>query len=154
MVLEAQGGAAEKSPCAGRRPAPLPHPTRPPVAPVAPAHPPSTPRPRPPHPAPAPAPAPAQVATERSQRFLGRDLEVLVEGVNPRNPGQAFGRIRHNKLAYFDGDGEALRGQLVTVRIEQANAYSLFGTMVGAVAPRDPLDAAFARARQQLVGAT
>ena len=80
-----------------------------------------------------------QVATARSQRFLGRELEVLVEGVNPRNPAQAFGRIRHNKLTYFDGDGEALRGQLVTVRIEQANAYSLFGCMVGAVAPHNPL---------------
>ncbi|KAI8471262.1 MAG: hypothetical protein J3K34DRAFT_417624 [Monoraphidium minutum] len=80
-----------------------------------------------------------EVATERSQRFLGRDLEVLVEGVNPRNPDQAFGRTRHNKLAYFDGDGNDLRGSLVSVRIDQANAYSLFGSIVGAVAPRDPL---------------
>ncbi|GBF98773.1 (dimethylallyl)adenosine tRNA methylthiotransferase [Raphidocelis subcapitata] len=70
-----------------------------------------------------------EVATERSQRFLGRDLEVLVEGVNPRDPAQAFGRTRHNKLAYFDGDGQALTGRLVTVRIDQANAYSLFGQM-------------------------
>jgi hypothetical protein len=96
---------------------------------------------------------PRQVATERSQRFLGRDLEVLVEGVNPRNPDQAFGRIRHNKLAYFDGDGEALRGQLVTVRIEQANAYSLFGRIVGTVPLRDPIEAAIAAQRRQLVGA-
>lgn len=79
------------------------------------------------------------MATERSKRFLGRDLEVLVEGVNPRNPSQAFGRIRHNKLAYFDGNGEELKGQMVTVRINQANAYSLFGEMVGLVDLRDPL---------------
>ena len=39
-----------------------------------------------------------EVATERSQRFQDRDLEVLVEGVNPKNPAQAFGRSRHNKL--------------------------------------------------------
>jgi len=81
-----------------------------------------------------------------------------VEGVNPRNPAQAFGRIRHNKLTYFDGDGEALRGQLVTVRINQANAYSLFGTMVGVVAPRDPLRfgagaGGEGEGQQQLVGA-
>ncbi|GBF98767.1 tRNA (N6-isopentenyl adenosine(37)-C2)-methylthiotransferase [Raphidocelis subcapitata] len=96
-----------------------------------------------------------EVATERSQRFLGRDLEVLVEGVNPRDPAQAFGRTRHNKLAYFDGDGQALTGRLVTVRIDQANAYSLFGQMVGEVPPRAPLSAAFAAAAggQQLVGA-
>jgi hypothetical protein len=79
------------------------------------------------------------VATERSQRFAGRTLEVLVEGVNPRNSSQAFGRIRHNKLVYFDGDGEALRGQLVNVKIDQCNAYSLFGDMVEVLPPRAPL---------------
>jgi tRNA-2-methylthio-N6-dimethylallyladenosine synthase len=80
-----------------------------------------------------------EVATERSQRFLGRTLEVLVEGVNPRKSSQAFGRIRHNKLVYFDGDGEALRGQLVNVKIDQCNAYSLYGDMVEVLAPRAPL---------------
>lgn len=99
-----------------------------------------------------------EVATERSQRFLGRNLEVLVEGVNPRNPTQAFGRIRHNKLTYFNGDGEGLRGQLVTVRIEHANAYSLFGKMVGVVVPRALLkfnvSAAAASGSQQPAGAS
>lgn len=80
-----------------------------------------------------------EVATERAQRFVGRTLEVLVEGVNPRNPGQAFGRLRHNKLVYFDGDGAALRGALVAVAIDRANAYSLFGEMVEVLPPRDPL---------------
>jgi len=80
-----------------------------------------------------------EVATERAQRFQGRTLEVLVEGVNPRNPQQAFGRLRHNKLVYFDGDGVELRGQLVMVKIGQCNAYSLFGDMVEVVPPRAPL---------------
>ena len=80
-----------------------------------------------------------EVATERSQRFMGRTLEVLVEGVNPRKSSQAFGRIRHNKLVYFDGDGEALRGQLVSVKIDQCNAYSLFGDMVEVLPLRAPL---------------
>ncbi|KXZ53400.1 hypothetical protein GPECTOR_7g1296 [Gonium pectorale] len=71
-----------------------------------------------------------EVATERSQRFAGRTLEVLVEGPNPRNPRQACGRIRHNKLVYFDGDGAALRGQLVAVEVGECNAFSLFGRMV------------------------
>ncbi len=46
---------------------------------------------------------------------------------------QAFGRIRHNKLVYFDGDGAALRGQLVMVRVDECNAYSLFGEVVEVV---------------------
>lgn len=43
---------------------------------------------------------------------------------------QAFGRIRHNKLVYFNGDGVALKGRLVMVHIRQCNAFSLFGDMV------------------------
>eukprot|EP00466_Bigelowiella_natans_P000171 jgi/Bigna1/56990/fgenesh1_pm.1_\ len=71
-----------------------------------------------------------EVAEERAQRFAGRELEVLVEGVNPRNAEQAFGRSRHNKLVYFDGDGDALKGQLVNVKIEEVRAYTLIGEMV------------------------
>jgi tRNA-2-methylthio-N6-dimethylallyladenosine synthase len=73
------------------------------------------------------------VATERSQRFAGRTLEVLVEGINPKNRQQACGRIRHNKLVYFDGDGVALKSKLVMVEIGECNAYSLFGKMVEVV---------------------
>eukprot|EP00798_Chlamydomonas_sp_ICE-L_P008826 gene8826-68_t len=76
-----------------------------------------------------------EVASERSQRFQDRTLEVLVEGVNPKNPSQAYGRIRHNKLVYFDGDGVALKAQLVNVYIEKCNAFSLFGYMVGDPVP-------------------
>lgn len=43
---------------------------------------------------------------------------------------QACGRIRHNKLVYFDGDGEKLRGTLVHVEIDRCNAYSLYGKIV------------------------
>lgn len=71
-----------------------------------------------------------EVAEERSQRFLGRELEVLVEGPNPKADGQLQGRSRHNKLVFCDGDGAALKGQLVRVRIEEARAFSLFGTML------------------------
>lgn len=47
---------------------------------------------------------------------------------SPRR-AQAFGRIRQNKLAYFNGDGNALRGQLVHVHMHECRAYSLFGEM-------------------------
>lgn len=99
-----------------------------------------------------------EVATERAQRFLGRTLEVLVEGANPRPKPKpagaggaadgedalpaatAVGRSRHNKLVYFDADGAALRGQLVHVRVDHAHAYALYGTLVGVAAPRFPLE--------------
>ncbi|PSC76975.1 tRNA-i(6)A37 modification enzyme [Micractinium conductrix] len=71
-----------------------------------------------------------RVAEERAQRFLGRDLEILVEGPNPRNPDQAVGRTQHNKLLYFDGDGAALKGTLAMCHVDRVHAYTLYGTMV------------------------
>lgn len=71
-----------------------------------------------------------EVATERAQRFQDRVLEVLVEGPNPKDPKQAMGRSRHNKLVYFPGDAAALRGTLVNVKIARCNAFSLFGEIV------------------------
>jgi len=70
-----------------------------------------------------------EVATERSQRFLGATVEVLVEGPNPKHAGQMMGRSRHNKLVFFEGE-PSLRGELVHVRVDRCNAYSLFGSLV------------------------
>lgn len=41
-----------------------------------------------------------------------------------------MGRTRHNKLAYFTGDGAALKGSLVTLHIDRVHAYTLYGTML------------------------
>lgn len=71
-----------------------------------------------------------EIAEERAQRFAGRTLEVLVEGPNERDPGQAMGRTRHNKLTFFPGNGVELRGKVVNVEIETVRAYTLYGRMV------------------------
>ncbi|MEN9208074.1 MAG: tRNA (N6-isopentenyl adenosine(37)-C2)-methylthiotransferase MiaB [Gloeomargarita sp. GMQP_bins_120] len=67
----------------------------------------------------------AQVAARRSQRYLGRVEEVLIEGVNPKDPTQGMGRTRTNRLTFVVGATEP--GQLVQVRITEARAFSLTG---------------------------
>lgn len=57
-------------------------------------------------------------------------LQVMVEGPNPRDSAQATGRTRHNKPVFFDADGAALKGQLVTVRVDKVHAYTLYGSKV------------------------
>ena len=42
-------------------------------------------------------------ARERSQRFVGRTLEVLVEGPSRTDPDRLRGRTRHNKVVNFTG---------------------------------------------------
>ena len=42
-------------------------------------------------------------ATERAQRFVGREIEVLVEGPSRTDPTRLRGRTRHNKAVNFEG---------------------------------------------------
>jgi len=69
-------------------------------------------------------------AAERSQRYLGRTEEVLVEAQNPKDPTQVMGRTRGNRLTFFAGDIESLKGQTVAVKITETRAFSLTGERV------------------------
>ncbi|MGH2857935.1 MAG: tRNA (N6-isopentenyl adenosine(37)-C2)-methylthiotransferase MiaB [Solirubrobacteraceae bacterium] len=66
-------------------------------------------------------------ARERAQRFVGRTLEVLVEGPSRTDPSRLRGRSRHNKVVNFDGLGES--GDLVDVTIVAATSQTLSGEM-------------------------
>lgn len=73
----------------------------------------------------------AKHALERSQRYLDRIEEVLVEDSNPRNPTQqVMGRTRQGRQVYFDGELAILKGRLVDVRITEARTWSLMGEKV------------------------
>jgi tRNA-2-methylthio-N6-dimethylallyladenosine synthase len=64
-------------------------------------------------------------ATERAQRFVGRTLEVLVEGPSRTDPSKLRGRTRHNKTVNFHGVAQP--GELTQVEIESATSTTLAG---------------------------
>jgi tRNA-2-methylthio-N6-dimethylallyladenosine synthase len=64
-------------------------------------------------------------ARERAQRFVGRTLEVLVEGPSRTDPSRMRGRSRHNKVVNFSGLG--CPGELVEVEITGATSQTLAG---------------------------
>jgi tRNA-2-methylthio-N6-dimethylallyladenosine synthase len=64
-------------------------------------------------------------ASERAQRFVGRTLEVLVEGPSRTDPSRVRGRSRHNKVVNFSG--LAAPGELVEVNITGATSQTLTG---------------------------
>jgi tRNA-2-methylthio-N6-dimethylallyladenosine synthase len=64
-------------------------------------------------------------ATERAQRFVGRTMEVLVEGPSRTDPARLRGRIRHNKTVNFTG--MAVPGELAEVEIASATSTTLAG---------------------------
>ncbi len=65
-------------------------------------------------------------AHERAQRFVGRSMEVLVEGPSRNDPSRIRGRIRQNKAVNFEGTAEA--GQMVEVEIGSASSQTLTGS--------------------------
>ena len=62
-------------------------------------------------------------ATERAQRFVGRTMEVLVEGPSRTDETRLRGRTRHNKAVNFEGIAEP--GEFVEVEIEGATSQTL-----------------------------
>src|SRR5205814_6294550 len=64
-------------------------------------------------------------ASERAQRFVGRTLEVLVEGSSRTDPSRLRGRSTHNKVVNFSGT--ASPGALVDVEILGATSQTLSG---------------------------
>jgi tRNA-2-methylthio-N6-dimethylallyladenosine synthase len=75
-------------------------------------------------------------ARERAQRFVGRELEVLVEGPSRTDPARLRGRTRHNKVVNFEGI--AGPGDLVPVHITAATSQTLTGetSLLAAAAAR------------------
>jgi len=64
-------------------------------------------------------------ARERAQRFVGRTLEVLVEGPSRTDDERVRGRTRHNKVVNFAG--LATPGELTQVEIAAATSQTLSG---------------------------
>ena len=66
-----------------------------------------------------------RIALERAQRFVGRELDVLVEGPSRTDPDKLRGRTRHNKTVNFTGVAQA--GDFARVEITSATSTTLAG---------------------------
>lgn len=71
-----------------------------------------------------------QKAAARSQRYAGRTEEILVEAQNPKDSSQVMGRTRGNRLTFFSGEIEDLKGQIVPVQITEVRPFSLSGVVM------------------------
>ncbi len=66
-------------------------------------------------------------AAERAQRFVGRSVDVLVEGTSRTDASRLRGRSRHNKAVNFSG--LAAPGEIVPVQIAGATSQTLIGEL-------------------------
>jgi tRNA-2-methylthio-N6-dimethylallyladenosine synthase len=67
----------------------------------------------------------AQISEDINAAYLGRTVEVLVEG---QAQGRWKGRTRTNKLAFFEAPGE-WRGRVARLRVDWAGPWSLRGSL-------------------------
>jgi tRNA-2-methylthio-N6-dimethylallyladenosine synthase len=65
------------------------------------------------------------IAARKTARWIGRDVEVLIEGRDELN--RPYGRIRQGKRAIVLKGGDIAPGQLMSVRVLQATAGQLMG---------------------------
>jgi ribosomal protein S12 methylthiotransferase len=82
-----------------------------------------------------------EISLQRNRDFVGREVEVLVEGEAEGGPGQLIGRT-YRDAPEVDGfvlfAGQARRGDFVRVQVAGAGPYDLFGQQVGLAAPALP----------------
>ena len=64
-----------------------------------------------------------------NEQLVGRSLEVMVEGPSHTDETVWNGRTDTNKLVLWKHTGEEKPGDLVTVRIQQAQTWILKGTL-------------------------
>ena len=77
-----------------------------------------------------------EISFRRNQTQVGKTVDVLIEQENP-STGELIGRSARfapdvDGLVY--ARGQATLGQLVSVAIEAADSYDLFGSVVSSVA--------------------
>ena len=67
-----------------------------------------------------------RLSAEANARCIGKEYEVLVEGVSKRSKEQLFGRKEQNRVVVFDRGTHRI-GQLVHVRITSSSSATLLG---------------------------
>ncbi len=60
------------------------------------------------------------------QKFVGRQVQILVEGPSKKNPSRLTGRTRCNKIVVFEGS-ERHHRQLMDVKVTRAGSFTLYG---------------------------
>ena len=67
-----------------------------------------------------------EIRVRKLNDYVGRRMEILVEGPSRRNAARLEGRTRCNKIVVFEG-GERFVGQVMDVEIESASTTTLYG---------------------------
>ena len=71
-----------------------------------------------------------ELSAESNRRYIGQEVEVLIEGVSKRSREELFGRTGQNKVVIIPR-GEHRIGQTVKARILESSSATLRGEVIG-----------------------
>jgi tRNA-2-methylthio-N6-dimethylallyladenosine synthase len=74
-----------------------------------------------------------RIQKRRYERFLNREVEVLVNGVSARSSSDVTGHTRCNKVVNFP-KSTVTSGEVVQVQITECKAHSLYGRLTSKLA--------------------
>lgn len=69
-----------------------------------------------------------EITVERNQEWVGRTVEVLIEGPSPKNKAMLQGYSREARMVHFPGSAERI-GRLASVKVTGAHLYGLSGEL-------------------------
>jgi tRNA-2-methylthio-N6-dimethylallyladenosine synthase len=67
-----------------------------------------------------------EIAARKYDTFIGKQVEILVEGPSKKNAARYTGRTRCNRIVLFDGSARH-QSQLMDVKIERTGSFTLYG---------------------------
>jgi tRNA-2-methylthio-N6-dimethylallyladenosine synthase len=67
-----------------------------------------------------------EIAARKYDTFIGRQVQILVEGPSKKNAARYTGRTRCNRIVLFDGSPRH-HGQLMDLKIERTGSFTLYG---------------------------
>jgi tRNA-2-methylthio-N6-dimethylallyladenosine synthase len=67
-----------------------------------------------------------EIAGRRYEALVGKQVQILVEGLSKRNETRYSGRTRCNRIVVFEGSPRQV-GELLDLRITRAGSFTLYG---------------------------
>ena len=67
-----------------------------------------------------------EIAARKYDAFIGKQVQILVEGPSKKNAARYTGRTRCNRIVLFDGSARH-QGQLMDVKIKRTGSFTLYG---------------------------
>ena len=69
-----------------------------------------------------------KLSEQQNEKYVGKDVEILVEGPSKRNKDEFFGRTTTNKVVVFRND-YTQTGDIISIRVTGCNSATLFGKL-------------------------